>query len=606
MKKIAEYARQLAHGQQVELSGTAVSRGLAIGCAVRLYGAKRQFPRIEIPRAEIGSELERLVSALEVAMEELGRLAGDKSLLPAGSRSIFDAHQVILEHSSFLPDIKDAVNTERVNAEWAIMRVTDSLANKLSKASDVHVREKAVDVQDVGERLLNALSPHERPLAAFWADAVIVASSVRPSTIVELLRYPPKAIVTEHGGWTSHAFIMARELCIPAVTSLRDLCRNVLEGDMIIVDGFSGRVVVRPEQDTISAADANRPAHTDSADASGDLTGTPATVDGRNIVIRANVEHFSSSEELRVRGADGVGLIRSEYLFDLKRGSFPAEDSQYRKYRSIADKIGNSTVRIRTFDLNADQLALNSIERDKNPSLGLRAVRLMLSNESSFRAQVRAILRANSDGNISVLLPMVSGPEDIIRSRSIIDAECKALSIAEDDRPEVGVMIEVPSAVIMIDEVLKLVDCVCIGTNDLVQYLLAVDRDNESVASWYQTLHPAVLRSIRSVLTAAEIADIPAVICGEMAGSPFYTPLLIGMGAREFSMNLNAVPAVRRVIHGISYEEARDLAAEALASNHALRTEQLLRAFYQDKWPHLFEPSEAALSAGSLAGEIEK
>ncbi|MEP6946595.1 MAG: phosphoenolpyruvate--protein phosphotransferase [Acidobacteriota bacterium] len=574
--------------REVALTGTAVSRGLAHGRAVRLRGSKMQFFGVTIAPEDHEKEIVRLQNSLEHTKIDLRNLAGTESPLPPESRSIFDAQLLILEHSSFAGDVENTIRTQLVNAEWAITRVAETLTNKFRVAADRHIREKYLDLQDVAERMLNALSPAEPVDSSLWTDAIIVASAISPSTMVELSRCRPRAIVTEHGGWTSHAFIMAREMDIPAVTGLRDLCRNVLDGDQILVDGYSGRVVVRPREDTVVAAKSSAASYHLGFQKDEDVSKPLATVDGREITIRANVEKFASADELYQKGADGIGLLRSEYLFDQKNGRFPSEDDQYRAYRDVADRSSDQVVRIRTFDLNAEQLRLGVVERDKNPSLGLKAIRLSLADDAHLRSQVRAIIRAREPAPFDIILPMVSGTEEILRSRDIIASENEAIRGIEAALPKVGVMIEVPSAVILIDEILKIVDLVCIGTNDLVQYLLAVDRDNESVADWYQTLHPAVIRAIRSVLRASAAADVPAVVCGEMAGSPFYTPLLIGLGAREFSMNLNSVAAVRRVVNGISYDECVRLAALAERSTSSADTEITLKQYYRAKWPHFF------------------
>ncbi len=592
--------------REVALSGTAVSRGVALGNAVRLHGTKRQFFRVSIAAETVEIEIGRLRRAVQLSKDDLSDLAGSESALPPGSRSIFDAHLLILEQSKFVEDVGDAIHRENVTAEWAITRIAESLANKLRTSADPHIREKYLDVQDVAERILNALSPEAPIVPSFWKDAVIVASTVRPSTMVELSRHRPLAIVTEHGGWTSHAFIMAREMGIPAVTGLKDLCRNVMDGDLILVDGFSGRAVVRPRVETVART--NRSALTNPVDRekAENLSAPLATLDGREVIIRANVEHFFSSAELQAKGSQGIGLLRSEYLFDQKIGSFPSEEEQYQAYRAVAKRAGSEIVRIRTFDLNADQITLNVIDRDKNPSLGLRAIRLSLADESNFRAQIRAIIRARDDYPFTIILPMISGTEEVIRAREIIANEHSAIRGFGAIGPRVGVMIEVPSAVMLIDEIVKIVDLVCIGTNDLVQYLLAADRDNESVAGWYQTLHPAVIRAIRGVLSAAEAADIPAVICGEMAGSTFYTPLLIGLGAREFSMTLNSIAGVRQIISGISYEESAHLADQLSSSASTGETERALQRYYHEKWPHLFDHADLETGMNKIIDAVPK
>ena len=592
------------HVGTIELSGTAVSRGTAVGRAVFLYGNARQFFRLDVTESGTSGELDRLETAIAKVGYELTDLAADSSL-GENSKHIFEIQSLILSDTAFSNAIRDTIVGERVNAEWAITNVADIIASKLLSVSPDEAHGRHLDIQDVAERLLNAIGVGEVISAKLPPGSIVVASSIRPSTLVELSHQQARAIVTEQGGWTSHSFIMARDLGIPAVTGIADLRRSIRDGDEIAVDGYLGRVIIRP--DTLDLTKLFQGGDgVDIAPPRGHSTSLPpATTDGRKVILRANVEHFESTTELRERGAAGVGLLRSEYIFGQWTGSFPSEKAQADAYRNIAQKAGPDGVKIRTFDLNANQLTGEFGKNEVNPSLGLRAIRLSLAHEDLYREQLRAILTSHVDNNIEIVLPMVSGPDEITRSRDLIDRERErlhALGIDAGD-PLLGAMIEVPSSVVMIDEIAALADFVCIGTNDLVQYLLAVDRDNASVSSWYQTLHPAVLRSIRRVIEAAARADIPAVVCGEMAGSPYYTPLLIGMGARELSMNLGSIGDVRRVVSGITYDEACNLAGLVESAGGTRAAEQILADFYREHWPFLFGQTEldrmAAASANS-------
>ncbi len=319
------------------------------------------------------------------------------------------------------------------------------------------------------------------------------------------------------------------------------------------------------------------------------MNGKTSTKDGVEIVIRVNTDAPEIYRQARDQGASGVGLYRSEAIFD-RMGSFPSEDEQFAAYTQIAAATGEAGVRIRTFDVGVGQLSGDAKVIERNPSLGLRSIRLSLTDQGYFRTQIRAILRASYGNSIDIVLPMISGVDEIFRLRSIIDEEkyelrAVGLPIGE---PLLGAMIEVPSAVLTVNEIAQNVDLLCLGTNDLVQYLLAVDRDNESVADWYQTLHPAVIRSIREVVDAANNANIPLNICGEVAGSPFYTPLLIGLGARELSMNVNSIPNIRNLISGITCGEAAQLVDSISSCSTAAEIEDKLRAHYLENWSELF------------------
>lgn len=608
MDKTSKSASTREEPKERELVGTPVSRGLAVGTAVSLHGSKRQFFRIELPPERLAEEIDRFDRAIDICRKQLTELASENNGLPASARGIFEFHLMLLEQPEFESDIRSLIHESSINAEWAVKRVTEAIVDKLRPASRTGINEKQFDILDVGERILNALGASGDISSLIRPDSIVVASSIRPSTLVEISAFKPRAILTEHGGWTSHAFIMAREMGIPAVTGLRGIRRKIRDGIELLVDGFTGTVVIDPTPETIGAFRLRTADLPFQNNYSNPLTGDPATVDGRNVTIRANVEHFESANDLRERGASGVGLLRTEYLFGQRIGSLPTEEEQFAAYRRAAERAGNDRIRMRTFDLNADQLSFNVIERENNPSLGLRAIRLSFENEAQFRVQIRAMLRANSDDNVDILLPMISGPSDISRAGRMIEDERTKLLVAGVDAgtPKIGVMVEVPSAVVLIDEILSLVDFVCVGTNDLVQYLLAVDRDNESVAEWYQTLHPAVVRSIRTVLRSAEAVNKPAVLCGEMAGSAFYTPLLIGLGAKEFSMNINAIAAVRTVIAGISFEESAELASLVLDSGDSKVSEAIIKKFHAEKWPHLFHARGSSLAGHENSASVSK
>lgn len=573
-----------------ELLGTPVSRGLAFGIAVRLHGNKRQFFRIEISSENIAAEIERFDRAVNACKQQLTQLADNIGDLSSAARGIFEFHLLLLEQPDYVEDIRSLIRESSTNAEWAVKRVTEAIVDKLRPTSQSGINEKQFDVLDVGERILGALGTTSDIHSVIGPDSIVVASSIRPSTLVEISAFKPKGLLTEHGGWTSHAFIMAREMGIPAVTGLKGIRRKIHGGEELIVDGFSGKVVIDPSSETVAIFRDRSVTPPFTAIPMGATDQELATVDGRKVYIWANAESFESADELRRRGAVGVGLLRSEYMFGQRIGTLPSEEEQFHAYRKAAERAGQDRIRMRTFDLNADQLSFNVIERESNPSLGLRAIRLSLEHEPEFRSQIRAMLRANVADNVDILLPMVSGLNDIVRGRSVIEEErVKLISDGTDPgTPNIGVMVEVPSAVVLIDEIFEMVDFVCIGTNDLVQYLLAVDRDNESVADWYQTLHPAVIRSIKAILRSAESADKPAITCGEMAGSAFYAPLLIGLGAKEFSMNVNAISAVRSVISGISFEESVELARMIERSSDPSTSEMMIKQFHSEKWPHLF------------------
>jgi len=572
---------------------------MAVGRAICLHGRKRQFFKAHIEKEHSISEISRFRNAMTTAKAQLEDLVASENSVAGNARDIFDVQLLIIEHSGIEDEVVSLIKEQSVNAEWALKEVTDLHVARQSAVSDEKFRDRSIDIQDVAERILTDLIGSNESVPELDSNSVVVASSIRPSTILELARHRPKAIVTEHGGWTSHAFIMARELKIPAVTGVKDVMDLVSDGDEVAVDGFLGRLYIAPESETVSRMGRIIDNIPSSPHDIPTILPASKTLDGREITIRANVEQIDGVTAIREAGAKGIGLLRSEYLFSAFANGFPSEDEQTAAYSSIVTAMNGEVVRIRTFDISSDHLSFTNVNREGNPALGLRAIRLSLSDEQQFRVQLRSILRASAAGNASFVFPMVSGIDELVRSRSLIDAEVATLRELGVTVPEpnVGVMIEVPSAVLTVDSIVKLVDFVCIGTNDLVQYLLAVDRDNETVAKYYQTLHPAVISSIASVIRAADGQGIPTIMCGEMAGSAFYTPLLVGLGAREFSMNVNSIKMVRDVVSGISFEEAAELARSVVSLANAADIDQRLRDFYAEKWPHLFPPQFLNIAA---------
>jgi phosphotransferase system enzyme I (PtsI) len=572
------------------LNARTVSRGLAIGKIVCLHGRKRQFYRIEIAASQIEPELERFRAAARLAVSQLKKIGAQKSdKIKRTKADIFSAHLLILTDASLRSKIENVIEEKKVNAEWAVKIVTEDYVAKYKTISDAHLRERYIDLEDVAERILTALGGGKSQIA-LEKNSIIVAKEVRPSTLIELIESQPRAIITENGGWTSHTFILAREMNLPAVTGAKRILRQVENGDEAIVDGFNGQIILHPQKNTL--ADYKKTAaefyqlKDDAVDAASCKS---TTLDGSEIIIRANLDFPKGYTTAKKLGAKGVGLYRSEFLFNQYKG-FPGEQEQIEAYRRIAELVGADGVRIRTFDLSVEQLADETEEREKNPALGLRAIRLGFSHPKEFRLQLRALLQAATAGNIHVVLPMVSDVSEITQTKTILKQEKNALRKRKIDCGDVrlGAMIEVPSAIFTIEEILKEVDFLCLGTNDLVQYLLAVDRDNELVADCFRTLHPSVLRAVKTVLQAAEKKRIPVIVCGEMAGSPVYVPVLLGLGATEISMNVNSMARVRKVISEIALEEARELVKTLDNCPTADQVEKAAANFYQEKWSHLF------------------
>ncbi len=574
---------------EIRLNARAVARGVAIGKVVCLHGRKRQFYRLDLKPAQIDKEIRRFRAAVRLSKRQLKKIAVNKTSTKA---NIFDAHLLILEDKTLISTIEKNIEKEKVNAEWAVKTVSDVYIANYKTIADEHLRERYIDLEDIADRLLRALGGSGKSNIRLAENSIIVAKDFKPSTLIELSESNPKAIITERGGWTSHTFILAREMNLPAVTGMKGILRRVKTGDCIIVDGYNGLAILYPTAETLQTYQiAAREFQDFNINKNESVKEKLTTLDGRQIIIRANVDLPKGYTKARRFGAQGIGLYRSEFLFNQFKG-FPTEQEQVKAYRKIAGLVGNEGVRIRTFDLSVEQLSDESSEKEANPALGLRGIRLGLSHKKEFRTQIRALLQASVENKVDIVLPMISDVSEILAAKKILKQEQDFLKKKgiEFGKPRLGSMVEVPSAVLMIEEIAKEVDFLSLGTNDLVQYLLAVDRDNEAVADWFRTLHPAVLRAIKTVIQAAENNDIPLIICGEMAGSPFYAPILIGLGATVLSMNVNSILRVRRIISGIAFEEAEEIVKELESCKTSDEIESLVRDRFQEKWSHLFTP----------------
>lgn len=589
--------------QEIILKGRSVSRGVGIGKVLVLQGKNRQFYRVKLKKEKIENEILRFQAAVGLAISQIKTLSKIEEDKNQNQISIFQTHLLFLEDKSFINKIKSKIEDQHFNAEWAVDSVAEEYIAKYKSIPDNHLSEKYIDLEDISERLLNALGGGKRANPEFENKSVIIAKELYPSTLIELSQSKPAAIITENGGWTSHTFILARELNIPAITGIKAIWRSIQTNQTVAVDGFNGKVFINPNTESIEKfemeikdfqaelAKENLPVN----------DGKITTLDGIEINILVNLDLPQTYKQSREAGARGIGLYRSEYLFNQNKG-FPSEAEQIKNYRQIARIVGKDSVIIRTFDLNNEHFNSGKKNPEKNPALGLRAIRWGLKNEKNLRTQCSAILQASFQNNINIVLPMISDVAEIIRVKQILKQEKNKLRKKNIDfgDPKIGAMIEVPSAVLTIEEVLNEVDFINLGTNDLVQYLLAVDRDNEEVADWFRTLHPAVIKSIKKVAEAAQKSGKPLIVCGEMAGTPMYAAILIGLGVNNLSMNLNSIRRVRNTVTNIAYEEAKQVTEEL----QTLKTSDEMENFVSEKfkiiWKHLFNESTLPAKSKSL------
>ena len=573
--------------------GLSVSEGLVAGRVLRIHrGTKHVYPaRIEI--GDVEKEINRFRDAVDQARNQLLAIKDRAAKLMGPAHAyIFDAHILLLEDHQFLSEIEKYITRKQANAEWAVKVIGDRLLLVYAEIKDSYLRERGSDIEDVIHRVLEALSGERPSYLDLVEEAVIVSEDLLPSAVAELDLKHARAIVTDAGGWTSHTAIIARSLGIPAMVGLEDLCQHARTGDEIVVDSYKGEVVLHPSKATIDECQAEiaKRAGTPTID-SAKGTGAVRTKDGVQILLRANVELPAEFDGVRKYGAQGIGLYRSEFLL-AQPGVMLSEEKQYLAYSEVAELAGEDGAIVRLFDLGGDKSGDSAIDSERNPALGLRAIRFSLRNEAVMRTQVRAIMRAAAKGRLDIVLPMVADVSDVRRAQTIVAEERSRLETggAESGPVRIGAMIEVPSAVLTADKIARAVDFFELGTNDLVQYVLAVDRSNDKVAEWFRSLHPAVLESISRTLKAAREAGIPAIVCGEMASTPAYAVVLVGLGATELSMTPSSIPRVMSVLTEIDTRDAASIAAECLQCPTADEAEDTVRERFMSQWPHLFSP----------------
>ncbi|MDR1899402.1 MAG: phosphoenolpyruvate--protein phosphotransferase [Treponema sp.] len=567
-------------------TGIPASSGIAIGKAFLYLGDDfPEIPRYSIRKNQVEGEWDRFLKANNEAMEETRglyeRAAREMSREQA---DIFQAHLLMLEDVDFQDQIKDRLKTSLQNIEWIIWDISRELAQKLMASADPLFRERAVDIADVSHRIVNKLLSITRfSLADLKEDIILVLHDLLPSDVLAMNKARVKALVMDMGSRTSHTAILARAFNIPAVLGLSVISREIKDGDRLVVDGETGHVIVNPDRTALLQHEGAISRFLKSRDELLAMRDLPAeTKDGRRVALKANIEIPEEAEQVLRYGAEGIGLYRSEFLF-LTPGKSDTEEAQYRAYRQVFTAMGDLPVTIRTMDVGGDKVLPNfQYQDEKNPLLGWRAIRFSLANPEFFKTQLRAILRASVGGNARIMFPMISGIEELERALILLEesrAECRRQGYDFSKDMQVGTMIEIPSAAMTADILAGRSDFFSIGTNDLIQYTLAVDRGNEKVSYLAQPSHPAVLRFLKMTIDAAHKRGIKAAMCGELAGDPSATAILLGLGLDEFSMAASSIPLVKRIIRSTSLEDCRELAEKALASSSYQHATSLAEAW---------------------------
>ncbi|MCK4243916.1 phosphoenolpyruvate--protein phosphotransferase [Candidatus Bathyarchaeota archaeon] len=550
------------------LKGVSASPNIAIGKAF-VYEKELKFKRRTIDEKEVETELKRLDDVIEKSKKELDKLR-DEAVKKIGDKEakIFEAHMLMLQDPALITEAKNKIRS-RVNAEAAVDEVVKKFIAMFERMEDQYMKERAIDVQDVGERLIkNLLGQEFKSLADLDKRTIVIADSLTPSDTINIDKSKVIGFATNMGGVTSHVAIIAREYGIPAVVGLGDVTKKVKTGDLVIVDGGCGTVIIKPDQETINRYKDQMLELEHRRKELEKLKDLPAeTFDGVRIEIAANLGSPDEVANALANGAEGVGLLRTEFLYQGRR-SLPTEEEQFEAYKTIARKMGERPVIVRTLDIGGDKPpSYLDMPKELNPFLGWRAIRISLDRTDIFKTQLRAILRASQYGNLKIMFPMISSVEEVRKSKKILEdvkKELKNEKVPFKENVEIGIMVEVPSAAVIADAFAREVDFFSIGTNDLTQYTLAVDRTNERVTYLFNELHPAVLHLIKNVIDAAHSKGIWTGMCGEMAGKPIATPILLGLGLDEFSMSSMSIPEVKKIIRSIKISDARELAKEAL------------------------------------------
>ncbi len=557
--------------REIRFEGAGVSPGIARG---QIHVVRDDFDdvaRYRISPSQVTDEIGRFEAALiQTRMQILEMQQRIAESIGAKDAAIFDAHLLVVEDRTLIDEVLRKLEADLCNVEWVFQEVATTYAETLNKIDDPYLRERALDIQDVTKRVIrNLQGKAPKTFLGLSEPHILIAHNLTPSDTAAMNRERVLGLATDLGSRTSHTAIMARSLNIPAVVGLHDITERLETGQHVLLDGTNGFLILDPTPETLKRYGEIESRRVKVVAQLKELRETASTTrDGRHIVLSANIELPEDVDAVAANGAEGIGLYRTEFLY-LNRSTLPTEDEQYETYRKVAERVRPDPLIIRTFDLGGDKLAPGTVDisDELNPFLGWRAIRFCLENIDIFKTQLRAILRAGAVGNVKIMFPMISGLDELRGAISVL-AECKeelcASKIDFGDKTEVGAMIEIPSAAISADVLARKVDFFSIGTNDLIQYALAVDRVNERIAHLYEPTHPAVLRLLKMIADAAHANDIWVGVCGEMAGDVALIPLLLGLGMDELSAGATLVPRVKRAVQSLAIPECRELVEETL------------------------------------------
>ena len=575
--------------------GIAASPGLAQARLLLADFDELALPHYSIEENQIPQEIARLNEAIDKTKTQLLEIQKEvRKNLGEKDAEIFEAHLLVLEDATLLAAINKQIALKKENIESVYYHVIQHYTNALESLNDSYLSERAIDIRDVSRRVFqNLTGNHTSLLHSIKEPCIIVSYDLSPSETAQLPRDKVMGFVTYVGSRTSHAAIMARSMDIPAIVGLKEPPLSLYSGMPALLDGTHGVLILNPTAETIAQLGSVESRHAAVVQSLEQLRDTKAlTLDNRKITLSANIEILEDLPDVLESGAEGIGLFRSEFLFT-NSTNLPDEETQYQSYLKAAQAIKPHSVILRTLDIGGDKIMNDYFEaEDQNPFLGVRAIRFCLAHPDLFRTQLRAMLRASAEKNVKVMLPMVSGLSEVLQTKNLIEEEKVKLrnqGIAFDENLEIGIMIETPSAALTADILAKEVDFFSIGTNDLIQYSIAIDRSNERLTYLYEPTHPGVLRMIQQVIEAAHQHSIWCGICGEMAGEFTIVPLLIGLGVDELSTGAAQVPRIKRVIQSVSYEEMKTMTQDLLKLTSSSEIINHLDEMARSRFPELFE-----------------
>jgi phosphotransferase system enzyme I (PtsI) len=574
-------------------NGIGASPGIVIGRAYLLDRRKVVVAGERIDDIDVKSEAARFRKALDLAKSQIDEIRKRFTKdVGRSHRYIVDTHLMLLEDKMLVDGTLRRIKDSHINAEGALRDTIEAIAKKFDAIEDEYLRERKHDVEQIGERVLrNLIGRKQESIADIREEAVIIAHDLAPTDTLVMRKDRILGFATDAGSRTSHTAILARSLAIPAAVGLEQITGAVKTGDVVILDGIHGIVIVDPDEETFLEYLKRQRRYKYFEQELNKLRDLAAeTLDSHQVHLQGNIELPEEVSSVLEHGGTGIGLYRTEFLF-LNKPALPTEQQHYEAYRHVVERAAPNEVVIRTLDVGGDKIGMPGLfEKEPNPVLGLRAIRFCLSNRDIFRTQLRGILRASAHGRLKILYPMISGLPELRQTKAVLESvksELRAEGIPFDEQVKIGIMIEVPSAAMVSDLLAKEVDFFSVGTNDLIQYTLAIDRGNEHVAYLYEPLEPAVLRLLQRVSLAAHEAKVELAMCGEMAGDPLYAAILLGLGFQYLSMNVASIPWVKKVVRSVRMQDAVELADLVMQQPTAAMARQTAAVFMQERFPEL-------------------